>query len=310
MLDVEIIQGRRISRVEIAEIQALIEANPLWSRWRLSRVLAQRWQWYAASGVLKDMAARTLLLKLHERELIALPERRRAPVVRGSPLSPEPFDSVVPEPVVADLSSLRPLQICVVGPQQPDYPRFQRYLSQHHYLGYRGPVGANLRYLVRCARCPEQVLACLLWTSPAWRMAVRDRWIGWSDSERRRNLQLIVSNARFLILPWVRVPGLASKILSRCSRQLPADWEEHYGYRPLLLETLVDGRRFRGTCYQAANWVLLGQTAGRGRMDRENVARGRAVKDVYVYPLCRQVQQRLRTAAAPRFCGSAAGEGG
>jgi hypothetical protein len=153
-----------------------------------------------------------------------------------------------------------------------------------------------------------EVLACLLWSSPAWRIAVRDRWIGWSEDERRQNLQRIVNNARFLILPWVRVRGLASKILSRCAQKLPLDWERRYGYRPLLLETLVDPSRFRATSYRAANWILLGQTQGRGRMDRHHCLEGQAVKEVYVYPLCRNVQQRLRTAETPRLadCGEEA----
>ena len=163
------------------------------------------------------------------------------------------------------------------------------------------PFGANLRYLVRSERAPEKVLACLLWSSPAWRMAARDSWIGWDDGERGRNLQLIVNNSRFLILPWVRVKGLASKILGACARQLPVDWERLYGYRPLLLETLVDGARFKGTCYRAANWIHLGQTSGRGRMDRKHAAHGEAVKDLYVYPLCRHVEQRLRCAVRPQW---------
>jgi hypothetical protein len=124
-------------------------------------------------------------------------------------------------------------------------------------------------------------------------MAARDRWIGWNEEQRRRNLPLIVNNSRFLILPWVRVRGLASKILSLCVRQLPAEWKIRYGYRPLLLETLVDAGRYRGTCYRAANWIALGQTQGRGRMDRNHSRHGHARKDIYVYPLCRNVQQRL-----------------
>jgi hypothetical protein len=160
------------------------------------------------------------------------------------------------------------------------------------------PVGANLRYCVRSARYPERVLACLLWTSAAWKMAARDRWIGWSAAQRARQLPFIVNNARFLILPWVRVPGLASKILGRCARQLPGDWELRYGYRPLLLETLVDAERFRGTCYRAANWVALGRTQGRGRMDRNHQATLRP-KLVFVYPLGRQVLQRLCAVAGP-----------
>ena len=152
------------------------------------------------------------------------------------------------------------------------------------------PFGANLRYW---ARNRDRELACLLWTSPAWTMQARDAWIGWSEPQRQRNLQLIVNQGRFLMLPWVHVKGLASKILGLSARHMPHDWETHYGLRPLLLETLVEATRFRGTCYQAANWIHLGQTAGRGRMDREH-QHSQAVKDIYVYPLVRDARQRLR----------------
>jgi hypothetical protein len=124
-------------------------------------------------------------------------------------------------------------------------------------------------------------------------MAARDQWIGWNAEQRVRNLQLIVNQSRFLVLPWVRVKGLASKILGQSARRLPADWERRYGYRPLLLETLVDAQRFRGTCYRAANWIRVGQTHGRGRMDREHRAAGLSVKDIYLYALCRNVQREL-----------------
>jgi len=125
-------------------------------------------------------------------------------------------------------------------------------------------------------------------------MQARDAWIGWSDQQRQRNLQWIVNQGRFLMLPWVRVKGLASKILALSARHMPGDWETHYGFRPLLLETLVDAVRFRGTCYRAANWIRVGQTAGRGRMDRAHQAHGQAIKDIYVYPLIRDARQRLR----------------
>lgn len=157
-------------------------------------------------------------------------------------------------------------------------------------LGCRVPFGAHLRYWVRNR---ERELACLLWTSPVWKMQARDEWIGWSGEQRRHNLQSIVNNGRFLILPWVQVPGLASKILARSAGQMPRDWENHYGHPSLLLETLVEASRFRGTCYRAANWLHVGQTAGRGRMDREHEAHGQAVKDIYVYPLVRDVHQQL-----------------
>jgi hypothetical protein len=178
VLEVQVIQGREIGRAQITEIQALIEANPLWSRWRLSRVLAQGWEWYAAPGQLKDMAARTLLLKLQQRGLIRLPERRRLPPARGVQFSPQLFDKPPREPIVSDLSALRPLRIEVVGPQQPDYALFRQYLTQYHYLSYRGPVGQNLGYLIRSHAGED--LACLVFGAAAWQCAPRDRWIGWS----------------------------------------------------------------------------------------------------------------------------------
>jgi hypothetical protein len=170
---------------------------------------------------------------------------------------------------------------------------WNQFIDRYHYLRFRVPFGANLRYLVQSERRPGQHLACLLFSSPAWKMAPRDAWIGWSDRERKHNLQYIVCNSRFLVLPWVSVRGLASKILSLAARQLPEDWQQRYGYRPLLLETLVDPARFRGTSYRAANWIRLGQTQGRGRMDRDHQAAGRAVKDIYIFPLCRDARRRL-----------------
>jgi hypothetical protein len=166
-------------------------------------------------------------------------------------------------------------------------------VDRHHYLRYRVPVGAHLRYTVRSKHLGETILACLQWSSPAWKMAARDCWIGWNDHQRKRNLQRIVNHGRFLILPWVAVKGLASKILAMSARQMPCDWKTRYGYRSLLLETLVDAARFRGTCYQAANWIHIGQTAGRGRMDREHKADNPATKNIYVYPLVRDARQRL-----------------
>src|SRR5205807_2105247 len=156
-------------------------------------------------------------------------------------------------------------------------------------------VSATARALGRKGRATASGPAANRWprTAAAWKMKPRDLWIGWCDEQRQRHLQWIVNNGRFLILPWVHVSGLASKILALAARQLPADWESHYGHRPLLLETLVDASRFRGTCYRAANWIYVGQTTGRGRMDREHKAHGQAIKAIYVYPLVRNAKQRL-----------------
>jgi hypothetical protein len=210
VLEAAILQGRKVGGSEIAQIQALIEANPQWSRWRLSQELAEKWDWYSASGQLKDMAARTLLLKLHERGLIALPERKRAPVVRRPRLGPDLFDALLPEPISADLSSLQPFQVQVVGPKQPDYHVFQRYLAQHHYLSFGGPIGENLGYLIRSRAGVD--LACLLFGAAAWQCAPRDQWIGWSTEQRAQGLPLIANNSRVLILPWVRVAHLGGSM--------------------------------------------------------------------------------------------------
>lgn len=293
MVETEIIQGRRIGGGEIAEIRGLIENNPAWSRRRLSEVLAERWQWYAASGQLKDMAARTLLLKLHERGLIALPERRQAPVCRRVAPTPELFDSVPLPPVVASLSSLRPLQIQVVRPKDPDYRLFQQYLRQHHYLGHRGPVGENLGYLIRSRAGVD--LACLLFGAAAWQCAGRDQWIGWSAQKRAQGLPFIANNSRFLILPSVVVPHLASHLLSQIARRIDGDWQQRYGHPIHLLETFVQQDRFRGTCYQAANWIQVGQTTGRTRQSqrhRDNAVHA-PLKAIYLYPLSSDARHRL-----------------
>jgi len=168
----------------------------------------------------------------------------------------------------------------------------EQYIHRYHYLGYRVPYGGQLRYLVRAGQAPQPVLGCLLFTSAARRMAPRDRWIGWSDETRRHSLPKVVNNSRFLILPWVKIPHLASHILSRAAVKVAHDWATRYAVKPVLLETLVDRSRYRGTCYRAANWTSVGQTQGRGRMDRSGQAQGQ-VKEIFVYPLQRNWRDQL-----------------
>lgn len=296
--------GRTFSVEELELIQEISSDCGALGLTELSRTICELLEWKRPNGRLKNHECRLLLERLRDLGLVSLPAVRplgpQGPRWVGRTAEGEPQGELG-----GSVGQFEPLILKVVrAGQGGESGLWTELIERYHYLRYRVPVGANLRYLVRSACCPEQVLACLLWSSPAWKMAVRDRWIGWSEEQRQRNLQYIVNNSRFLILPWVRIQGLASKILSRCARQLPGDWEQRYGYRPLLLETLVDAARFRGTCYRAANWIALGRTQGRGRMDRHHVAHGRAPKEVYVYPLHRHVQQRLGTAAAPLFCGS------
>jgi hypothetical protein len=173
-----------------------------------------------------------------------------------------------------------------------DHRLWRELIGRYHYLGYRVPFGAQLRYLGFVSEPTEAVVAALQISSPAWRLAVRDRWVGWDEPTRRRNLQRVVCNSRFLVLPWVRVKNLASRLLSVLAGRLGADWKDRFGIEPLLMETLV-GRGLRGSCYRAANWIELGGTAGRGRMDREHARHGHAPKRVLVYPLVVGAARRL-----------------
>lgn len=262
----------------------------------IARTVCELLEWTRPSGGLKNHECRQLLERLQAEGFLKLPELRhlggrgpRRADVRGA--DPFRISGTGPEPApVACASECEPLELVLVD-GTTESRRWREQIERYHYLGCRVPFGANLRYWVRHE---ERELACLLWTSPAWKMQARDEWIGWSDDQRRHNLQRIVNNGRFLILPWVQVKGLASKILALSARQMPHDWESRYGHRPLLLETLVDAARFRGTCYRAANWIHVGQTTGRGRMDREHAAHGQAIKDIYVYPLARDARQHLR----------------
>jgi hypothetical protein len=254
----------------------------------IARTVCELLEWKRPNGGLKNHECRQLLERLQAAGVVTLPALRK---LGGK--GPRPVDlsqpSFEPEPVECAARECEPLELALVeGPAESRL--WREHVERYHYLGCRVPFGANLRYWVRNH---QQELACLLWTSPAWKMKPRDIWIGWSDEQRQRNLQWILNNGRFLILPWVRVKGLASKILALSARQLPRDWHTRYGHRPLLLETLVDTDRFRGTCYRAANWIHVGHTAGRGRMDREHQKHGQAIKDIYIYPLVRDVRHRL-----------------
>jgi len=257
----------------------------------LASTLCELLDWKRPNGKLKYKECRTMLEQLQAEGLVSLPTvRKTAPsrprkIVVGSESDPRP-------PLTGTAGDYTPLGLQrIEGVELSSL--WNQFIDRYHYLRFRVPFGANLRYLVQSERKAGEYLACLLFSSPAWKMAPRDAWIGWNNEQRKRNLQYIVSNSRFLVLPWVSVRGLASKILSLAAHQLPEDWQRLYGYRPLLLETLVDPARFRGTSYRAANWIRLGQTQGRGRMDRDHEAQGQAVKDIYVFPLCRDARQRL-----------------
>lgn len=284
-----IIQGRLIGPAEVGLIRRLLHEHPDWHRTRLSQELCAIWNWRNGSGRIKDMAARTLLLKLEQRGLVVLPPRQRIPnnAARNRSLRRIDHDQTL---IADSLRNLMPLSINRVEKGTDDLAIFKSLIVQHHYLGLRNTVGENLKYLIRDRR--SRLVGALLFGSAAWQTQPRDAFIGWSVSERRARLSHITNNTRFLIPGWVRVPHLASHILSRVSRRLDADWQEKYGHRIHLLETFVDQSRFRGTCYRAANWIRVGQTQGRTRNGPRG-APAAPIKDVYVYPLNKHFRQEL-----------------
>jgi len=275
------IQGREIGIADVAVVRQLLAAHPDWPRSRVSVELCQLWDLRGPDGQLKDMACRNVLLKLERAALVTLPPRQR-PGPNGRRNQSIAAIAHETTPVASALPLLEPVSVTVVQRGSAEEQLFNCLVSQYHYLGLRNTVGENLKYLIR-ANCGRP-LACLLFGSAAWKTQARDQFIGWDHPTRQRNLQLVTNNTRFLVLPWVRVPCLASRVLSLVARQVPADWRNKYGHAVHLLETFVDISRFRGTCYRAANWLRLGHTTGRTRNNRCKRIRT-TVKDVYVLPL-------------------------
>lgn len=286
------IQGRRLSTVQLQDLRQWVGENPHWSRWRLSRELATRWDWRNGAGVLKDMAARTLLVKLAQRGLISLPERRQVPTNRMRCGAGPALELPEPSPPISDtLAQLGPLSLQEVSAEPIARAWVKEALARFHYLGFGGAVGENLQYVVRDGQ--SRPLACLVFGAAAWKCQDRDRFIGWSAAQRQEHLGLVANNTRFLILPWVRVPDLGSWVLGQVAHRIARDWPAKYGHPIVLLETFVEQQRFRGTVYRAANWQKVGQTAGRTRQDRHTRIQV-ATKDIYVYPLRRGFREALQ----------------
>jgi len=275
-----VVQGRSLGREEIIWLAQWIEDHPQWSRKRLARELCERWCWRDQRGRLKDFAARSLLLKLEAQGYLGLPplqvQKRRA-----RPAVARLRDWQQPEPWEASLGQIRPVKLELICAGSATAGRWAFYLDQYHYLKLR-VVGENLGYLAVDAHGRD--VAAVLFGAPAWRCAPRDQFLEWGDAQRREQLHRLANNTRFLILPWVRVPHLASHVLGAVGRRISADWQSKYGHGLDWLETFVERERFAGTCYRAANWQCVGQTVGRSRQDRDHTQRV-PVKDVYLYRL-------------------------
>ena len=281
-------RGRVIHEEDIRSIRALIEQYPKESRRKLSARICEAWQWRQANGALRDMVCRGMLLMLERAGQIALPP---VSYVRQNPLA----HRVRPEAVLIDrtpiedpLRTLQPLEFEQVR-RSAQEPLFNSLMEEHHYLGYEQPVGEHLKYLVWAEGRP---IAGLAWSSAPRHLGSRDRYIGWDAATRRTRIRFIAYNTRFLILPWVRVEHLASHILGRMAARISDDWEQMYGHPIYFLETFIDPERFRGTCYRAANWVLMGMTTGRGKQSNSYVP-NRSIKEVLGYPLTKRFRELL-----------------
>jgi len=281
-------RGRQLTTGDIEFIRALIAAHPDKSRRALSVELCRAWNWVQPNGATRDMVCRSLMLELHRAGHIELPPVRQVP---PNPLAkrrrPEPVE-IESTPIRGTLEGLGPLTVRQVRRTQ-DEPTLNGLIEQHHYLGYTQPVGEQLKHMVFAGDRP---LACFTWSSAPRHLAPRDRFIGWTPAVRRAHIHLIAYNSRFLILPWVEVPHLASHLLGRLTRRLSSDWQELYEHPVHFVETFVHTERFKGTCYRAANWRMLGRTTGRGKDDQTGRP-NRPIKDVLGLPLCKRFREKL-----------------
>ena len=282
-------RGRAVTETDIQFIRALIDGNPEASRRALSKKLCEAWAWRQANGALRDMVCRGLMLELHRRGLIELPPVRRVmhnPFLERKKPGPAAVDQA---PIEGALTDFQPLEFRQVR-RTPEEKLFNSLLEQYHYLGYTQPVGEHLKYMVYGR--DGRLLACLAWQSAARHLGARDRHIGWSAEARRQNIRFIGYNPRYLILPWVKVPHLASHILGWMARHLPQEWERMYGHPVHFLETFIDIGLYRGTCYRAANWVAMGLTTGRGKNDQTKRP-NRSLKEILGLPLTRRFRELM-----------------
>jgi hypothetical protein len=282
-------RGREIRSAEVAFLRELIARHPGLSRRQLSLQVCQAWHWAQANGQWRDMVCRGLLLALHRAGYIELPAQRHCPpnnaIAHRRVRTVPPYD---PTPIHGPLAALGPLEIRLVR-RTPEEALFDYLLSRYHYLGYRRPVGEHLKYLVWTGTRP---LACAGWSSAPRQLNLRDQYVGAAKEAYRHNLHRIAYNTRYLVLPWVKVPSLASHVLARLARRIRSDWQACYAHPVDLLESFVDVERFRGTSYRAANWICVGRTVGRGTKAKTH-ERATSLKELWVYPLVAKLRESL-----------------
>jgi len=277
--------GRDFTEEEVQWIRDLIESNKGINRARISTRFCEHFGWLKPDGSLKDMSCRVALLKLHREGIISLPPTQR-PFNRARKHTQRSLLTLSKAPIEKKAGDFELYCEIATGGAVKLWNEF---IDRYHYLGYSSLAGAQIRYFINEG---DEILALLSFSAAAWKTAPRDEFIGWDASRRKKNLPLVVNNSRFLVLPWVRSQNLASRILALVCARLAQDWQQRYGYRPVLAETFVEKERFTGTCYKAANWVCVGETKGRGKMDRHSAC-DQPVKTIWLYPLDRRCKELL-----------------
>lgn len=281
--------GREFSAEELHRIEAIIRNDPRGTRASISQHVCQELGWYKPDGGLKEMSCRVAMLRMQRDGLIVLPPARKSNV-NGKPYTRRSPATEAKPPFVLPAGALSALQLHLVGTKE-ESTLWNEYVVRYHYLGFKPLPGAQLRYL---ARYHHEELAVVGFSASAWKIAARDRFIGWSAEQRQKNLHLVINNSRFLILPWIQGKNLASRLLSQLCKRIADDWYQRYGYRPVLVETFVECGRFLGTSYKAANWISVGETEGRGKMDRYK-RRSLPKKVIWLYPLTKDFRRILCT---------------
>ena len=281
--------GRKITVEELLEIKETIELFPNLSRSELAETLCENLQWVTASGGHKNDACLKLLTKLEAEGIVKLPEKRKIHTNVRRPKRILKTNRTVPQSdITCRLKELGPVKLQVCNDRESS-GLWDEYVSRYHYLGYKRPFGTFLKYFIVCDR---GVLGCLLFAGAAKALGVRDKWIGWGENQRLRNLGWVINNTRFLILKWVHVKNLASHILGQAGRRIREDWNERWGYRPVLMETFVDPARYHGSCYKASNWEYLGMTTGEGLV-RKGKKYTTTPKMIFVKPLAKEFRSLL-----------------
>lgn len=281
--------GRFFSSQEMDHIRELIESDQQYNRAQLSRVVCQKLNWLRPDGRLKDMSCRVAMLRMQSDGLICLPPPKR--INGNGRIRPQLTSaSECTHSITTPVHTLGEIELHRVDTRKQSR-LWNELIERYHYLGYKPLPGAQIRYLVEANK---NIIAAIGFGAAAWTVAPRDKWIGWDHKQRKKNLHFVVNNARFLILPWVKSKNLASKLLAYAAKRLPEDWENNYSYKPVLLETFVQKNKFKGTCYRAANWIELGDTKGRGKLDVKNEYK-LPIKTIYIYPLHKQACQLLRS---------------